>query len=184
MSFASQISNRNFLSPGGFRFTLAKYPKVAYFAQSANIPGIRLSLINQDTPYRTISREGVIDYEALSLRFLVDEDLENYMILHNWMRALGVPDNYNEREQFQQLDINQAKGIGDFPFADATLTVLDSNYNPKFHIMFKDLNPTYLTTLEFDGSLVDTEYLTATVEFDYLSFQIQDLNGNRVSKLK
>ena len=50
--------------------------------------------------------------------------------------------------------------------------------------MFKDLNPTYLTTLEFDGSLVDTEYLTATVEFDYLSFQIQDLNGNRVSKLK
>ena len=35
-----QIENRNFLSPIGFRFTLAKYPKVAYFAQSANIPQI------------------------------------------------------------------------------------------------------------------------------------------------
>lgn len=184
MSFASQIGNRNFLSPGGFRFTLAKYPKVAYFAQSANIPGMRLSLVNQDTPYRTIAREGVIDYETFSLRFLVDEDLENYMILHNWMRALGVPDNYNEREQFQQLDINQARGIGDFPFADATLTILDSNYNPKFNVVFRDLNPTYLSTLEFDGSLVDTEYFTASVEFDYLTFQIQDLQGNRVTKLK
>ena len=45
-----QIENRNFLSPIGFKFLLAEYPKIPYFAQSANIPsmnlGIQLSLIH------------------------------------------------------------------------------------------------------------------------------------------
>ena len=31
-AFDKQIQNRNFLSPVGFKFTLAKEPKVAFFA--------------------------------------------------------------------------------------------------------------------------------------------------------
>ena len=182
MSFASQLSNRNFLSPGGCRFSLAKYPKVAYFAQSANIPGISLNLVEQETPYRSIFREGVLSYQNLTLRFLIDEDLENYLILHNWMRGLGVPDNFSERQTFEEKDTQP--GLGDFPYADGTLTVLNSNFQPKFNILFKDLNPTSLTTLEFDASLTDVDYFTATVEFDYVSFQIQDLTGTRIDKLK
>jgi len=181
MSFPSQLTNRNFLSPGGFRFSLGKYPKVSYFAQSANIPGIQLKLIEQETMYRSIYRDGTLEYQNFTLRFMVDEDLENYMILHNWMRGLGVPDNFSERATFEKLDTEP--GIGAFPYADGTLTVLNSSYQPKFNIAFKDLNPTSLTTLEFDASLTDTDYFTATVEFDYLSFQVQDLNGNRIDKL-
>ena len=32
--------------------------------------------------------EGNIQYQDLSIEFIVDEDLRNYMELHNWMRAL------------------------------------------------------------------------------------------------
>lgn len=182
MSFPSQLTNRNFLSPGGFRFTLAKYPKVAYFAQSANIPGIQLKLVEQETPFRPIYRDGTLEYQNLTLRFLIDEDLENYMILHNWMRGLGVPDNFSERQTFEDKD--KEKAIGDFPFADATLTVLSSNFKPNFNVVFRELKPISLTTLEFDSSLTDTDYFTATVEFDYISYQVQDLSGNRIDKLK
>ena len=31
-AFANQIENRNFLSPVGFKFTLAKEPKVTFFS--------------------------------------------------------------------------------------------------------------------------------------------------------
>ena len=72
MSFPTQISNRNFLSPGGFRFTLAKYPKIAYFCQSANIPAISVGELTQPTPFRPIPFEGVLSYQTLSLRFLVE----------------------------------------------------------------------------------------------------------------
>jgi hypothetical protein len=30
--------------------------------------------------------------EIFSLRFLVDEDLENYLEVQNWMRGLGYPE--------------------------------------------------------------------------------------------
>ena len=40
--FASQIQNRNFLAPVGFKFTLAKFPKVDFFSNSARIPEIVL----------------------------------------------------------------------------------------------------------------------------------------------
>ena len=33
----NQISNRNFLSPIGFKFTIAKTPKVDFFCNSARI---------------------------------------------------------------------------------------------------------------------------------------------------
>ena len=75
MSFASQISNRNFLSPGGFRFTIGKFPKVPYLAQQANIPQINMGLVQQDTPFRPAFVDGILEYGSFTLQFLVDEDL-------------------------------------------------------------------------------------------------------------
>jgi len=44
----SQIDNRNFLAPVGFKFNLKRSPGVAYFCNSANIPDLNLVLqINQ-----------------------------------------------------------------------------------------------------------------------------------------
>ena len=47
-----------------------------------------------------------------------------------------------------------------------------------------DLIPTNLTTLEFDGNLSDTEYFSAQVDFNYLSYQVQNLNGQQITKLQ
>ena len=37
-------SNINYLSPVGFRFTLANFPDVNYFCQAANIPGLSIGM--------------------------------------------------------------------------------------------------------------------------------------------
>ena len=185
MSFPTQISNRNFLSPGGFRFTLAKYPKVAYFCQSANIPAISVGELTQPTPFRPIPFEGVLSYQTLSLRFLVDENLENYLIIHNWMRGLGVPEKFQERQELIDSSVNnRTKGIGEKEFADGTLTVLNSNFQPKFNVVFKDMFPISLNTLEFDAAVSDTDYFNSVVEFNYLQYEIQSLEGQRLTTLK
>ena len=184
MSFPTQISNRNFLSPGGFRFTLAKYPKVAYFCQSANIPAISVGELTQPTPFRPIPFEGVLSYQTLSLRFLVDENLENYLIIHNWMRGLGVPEKFQERQELIDSSVNnRTKGIGEKEFADGTLTVLNSNFQPKFNVVFKDMFPVSLNTLEFDAAVSDTDYFNSVVEFNYLQYEIQSLEGQRLTTL-
>ena len=51
MSWNKQIANKNFLSPIGFKFVLAKYPKVAYLSQAANIPAMNLGVVEQPTIY-------------------------------------------------------------------------------------------------------------------------------------
>ena len=184
MSFPTQISNRNFLSPGGFRFTLAKYPKVAYFCQSANIPAISVGELTQPTPFRPIPFEGVLSYQTLSLRFLVDENLENYLIIHNWMRGLGVPEKFQERQDLiNSSPNNRTSGIGEKEFADGTLTVLNSNFQPKFNVVFKDMFPISLNTLEFDAAVSDTDYFNSVVEFNYLQYEIQSLEGQRLTTL-
>lgn len=185
MSFPTQISNRNFLSPGGFRFTLAKYPKIAYYCQSANIPAISVGELTQPTPFRPIPFEGVLSYQTLSLRFLVDEGLENYLIIHNWMRGLGVPEKFKERQDMLDANPNNfTPGIGEKEFADGTLTVLNSNFQPSFNIVFRDMFPIALNTLEFDAALSDTEYFNSVVEFNYLDYEIRNLSGDRLTTLK
>ena len=37
-----------------------------------------------------------MEFEDLSVRFLVDENLENYMEIQNWMRGLGFPESLQE----------------------------------------------------------------------------------------
>ena len=43
----NQIDNRNFLSPIGFKFTIAKTPKVDFFCNSPRIPEITLGTRKQ-----------------------------------------------------------------------------------------------------------------------------------------
>ena len=95
--FEKQIQNRNFLSPIGFKFTLVKCPKVSFFANTAQIPGLNIQPAEQPTYLKDIPRPGdKMDFQDFTLRFLVDENLENYMQIQNWMRGIAFPDNLTE----------------------------------------------------------------------------------------
>jgi hypothetical protein len=178
-AFDKQISNRNFLSPIGFKFTLAKEPKVSFFCNSARIPEITLSLTQLPTYLKDIDVPGgKLQYGDLSLRFLVDEDLTNYMAIHNWITGLGFPET---TEQYKELITNQ-DNISDpkKAFSDGSLYVLNNSYNVNLIIKFKDLFPVSLTSLEFDSTLTDVQYFTADVTFKYTIYNITDLSGNRL----
>ena len=167
-----QIENRNFLSPIGFKLLLAKYPKVVYFAQSANIPAINVNAQQQPTPYRPLPLDGFISYDPLNLTFLIDEDLQNYLILHNWIRGLGTPDSVVDREEFVQKN-KVLNNDDDNILADATLAVLNSNFQSNFFVVFKGIQPVSLSALEFNATIDGTEYATASASFQFLSYEIR-----------
>jgi hypothetical protein len=171
--FNSQIENRNFLSPIGFKFTLGKYPKVAYFCQSANVPSITMSTPIQSSPMRGLPIEGFMDYEPLNLQFLIDEDLTNYMIMHNWIRGLATPDGGYDRIEFDTKMKALYGSVGE-QSADGTLTVLNSNFQMNFNVVFQNLIPTSLSALEFNATVDGTEYAMGQVSFKYLKYEIQE----------
>ena len=170
-AFANQIQNRNFLSPVGFKFTIAKTPKVNFFCNSARIPEINLGVANQPTYLKDLDIPGdKLTYGDLTLRFLVDENLENYMAIHNWMTGLGFPET---TQDFKDLTTND-DGQRDFEeqFSDGNLQILNSNFRPVANVKFFNLFPISLTSLDFDATEPDIQYFTAEASFKYTVYNI------------
>lgn len=175
-SFPNQIENRNFLSPIGFKFTLAKEPKVSFFSNSARIPEINLGTAIQPTYLKDLDVPGdKLTYGDFSLRFLVDENMENYMAVHNWLTGLGFPET---TQQFKDLTTND-DSVRDLKeqFSDGSLHILNSNFRDVAIVKFKDLFPTYLTSLEFEATDTDVNYFTAEVSFKYTVYNILAADG-------
>ena len=108
----TQIENRNFLAPVGFKFNLQRSPGVAYFCNQANIPDISLGVANQANYLRDIPTPGdKMDFGDLSLRFLVDEDLKNYMEIQKWMRGLGFPESKSLISLRKRVTTDYLKGM-------------------------------------------------------------------------
>ena len=87
-AFINQIKDRNFLAPTGFQFSVTRSPKVSYFGNMINIPGITLGVAQSIIILKDDSSDQV---RLLILKilpnFLVDENLENYIEIQNWIRG-------------------------------------------------------------------------------------------------
>ena len=185
--FDKQIANRNYMSPLGFKLILTKTPKVDFLCQSANIPQISMGTAIQPTYLKDIPVRGdKVLYDDLTVRFLVDEKMENYLSIYKWIAGLGYPESLGQYNQLKKDDIRTNSKIGDdgdpryFEFSDATLQVLSSNYKPSILVNFKDAFPVSLSTLDFDVSQRDYSFFTASVTFKYTIFNITDPNGVRL----
>jgi len=186
-------SKRDYASPVQFRFKCTKLPLVEFFVQSANIPGINLGSATQTNPLYDIPLPGdKITYASLDLSFLVDENLNNYKEIHDWILGLGFPSNHT---QFQEL---QTAGSDRFPgstrstaatgtntpqplneggtYSDATLTVLNSKNIAKTEIRFENVYPTILGSLNYDVRQTDIDYLSASVSFNYMNYDIVQIS--------
>ena len=180
----------DYASPIQFRFKMTKIPKVEFFVHTANIPGISLGTATVPSPLYDYPVPGdKINYQSLDISFLVDENLNNYKELHDWISGLGFPSNH---QQFADL---QATGADRFPgstassvamgskrtpaplaeggiYSDATLTVLNSKNIAKTEIRFKNVYPTSLGSLSYDIKASDVDYLQVQASFNYLHYDI------------
>ena len=180
-NFSRQIENRNFLSPTGFKFILNRSPKSAFFCNLANIPDLNLGVTEQPNYLRPIPIPGdIIQFSDLNLRFLVDENLENYMEIQNWIRGLGFPEYINQFSELESKSTIYGRYANDQDniYSEGTLQILSSTLVPRFQVVFEDLFPYSLSTLSFDATDTDIEYFTSEVSFKYTMYNITDLEGN------
>jgi hypothetical protein len=175
-ALANQLTNRNFLSPAGFLFNITKEPKVSFFCTSASIPSISFETNTQPSYLKDIDVPGEkLTYNDLDVRFLVDEDLKNYMAIHNWMTGIGYPESLGDFK----TEVTKSDGSRDLnqQFSDGALTIQNSNYRTTAIVKFKDLFPVALTSLEFDTGVTDIQYFTAEATFKYLVYNIVAKDG-------
>jgi len=191
-SVKRQPDKLDYASPTQFRFGIHQLPKVEFFSTAATIPALALSDVIVPTPFKSIPMMGdQLTYDNLSVSFIVDEYLENYLSIHEWMTAIGFPKNRTQFSQFKSNTSNTpstasspSNDIGDVQkptsvnalFSDATLTVLSNKNNPIVNVFFRDLYPIAMTGLSYNQGATDVEYLTAEITFAYQLYEIETIS--------
>ena len=187
-----QPTKLDYASPTQFKFGIHQLPKVEFFTTTATVPAIALSDVVIPTPFKSIPMQGdQLTFDNLTINFIVDEFLENYLSLHEWMTGIGFP---KARKQFSDFKTNKSNtpisarssastssDIGDVQqsspnnalFSDATLTILSNKNNPIVNVLFRDLYPVAMSALEYNQAATDVEYLTASVDFAYQIYEIE-----------
>jgi hypothetical protein len=191
-SVKRQPDKLDYASPTQFRFGIHQLPKVEFFSTAATIPAIALSDVIVPTAFKSIPMMGdQLTYDNLAISFIVDEYLENYLSIHEWMTAIGFPKNRTQFSQFKSNTSNTpstasspSRDIGDVQkptsanalFSDATLTVLSNKNNPIVNVFFRDLYPIAMTGLSYNQAATDVEYLTAEITFAYQLYEIETIS--------
>lgn len=142
----------NLLNPLNFYFKLSKTPNVEYQVQSVTIPGLNLGSVQTPTPFARLTTPGNVQYDDLLVSFKVGENLSSYLEIYNWMTGLGRPDNF---EQYNYVE------------SDASVLILNSAKHPIINVRFTDIFPTSISPLDFDATLTDVQYVTATATFAF-----------------
>lgn len=188
-----QPSVTDYASPIQFRFKMTKLPKVEFFVQTANIPGIALGATNQETPLKDVAGIGdKVTFSTLDVSFLVDENLSNYKELHDWILGLGFPKDYDQFKTLQAigadrfpgstassvaLGMNTHKALAEGGiYSDATLTVLNSKNIAKTEIRFQNVFPISLGSLSYDVKASDVDYLQVQASFNYMYYEIVQIS--------
>ena len=171
---ARQPDKLDYASPTQFRFGIHQLPKVEFFATAVNIPGISLGTAIMSTPYKDIPLPGEkLEYGNLSIEFLVDEYLENYISLHNWMTGLGFPQDRAEFKTYRDVTSNTPTTSAKVPtpdrtmYSDAFIMILSNKNNPILEINFEDIFPVSIGDLDYNQDATDVEYIKVTAEFAY-----------------
>ena len=172
----NQPENFNYFNPVGFKFEVDKLPNVNFFCQSATLPGLTLGEATQPNPFRDIPTPGdKILFEELTIRFVVDEELQNWLEMKEWIFGLGYP---NSQEEYAKLsrENSSIKPRGN-KYSDGVLMILTSNKNAQIKVTFQDLWPVTLSGIQMDSSVAEVDYITADATFAYTIYKVERLIG-------
>lgn len=168
--------NTSLLQSTKFRLTFERLPTMTFFCQTANFPGLSLTEIPRSTPFVDLYVPGEkLIYDTLNITFLVDEDMRSWIEVHNWMRALTFPTEFEEYVNLnkQSVGSNIRAQFQDKPqYSDAALTFYTNQNNANIRIKFIDVFPTSLSTIIVSTGDTAENIITAdaTFRFSYYNF--------------
>ncbi len=151
----------NTLKSNAFTFVIQRLPETMFRVTACNLPTISLPVPDVNVPGTTQYWAGTYtEFDEITLRFVVDEDLKNYKEIYDWItqqRYAASTDN---------VPNNQLES--DF-YKDGTLWTTTNAGNPNIKFNFKAMFPVSVGELVFDVTS-NPEPVTCQVTFRYSYF--------------
>ena len=153
----------NYLSPASFTISVDRMPNVEFFAQGISIPGVSGTPIAMATPLRTMYQpQDQLNYDDLTIQFIVDEQMNNYKEVLRWMEGLGAPESTKQYADYDKGNATLA--------SDISVVITNSHKNPNIKFTFKEAFPVTLGGIELNVNTQDIAYATCDVTMRYESF--------------
>lgn len=160
----------NFFSPLEFRVTIKRLSNVEFFTQRTMIPSISTTPIQQPTRFNPVFRTpDNVNFSNLDLTFIIDEDLNNYTEIFNWMLASAFPERH---QQFKQIKESE-EGL----FSDISVIIMNSKKNSNIEVYYKNCFPISLSDIQLNTTDQDVTYPEATASFQYDTYSIRLLTS-------
>lgn len=158
----------NYLSTGGFDITIPRLPNVEFFSQKIVLPGVDASPIERSGPLSTVfDTADRLRYTDFDLSFIIDENMNNYLEIFNWMQGITAPETTAQYKALAESN----DGIT----SDVTVLILNSHKNANVSVTFLNAFPVGLTPISLEMNNTDVTYAEGTVTFRYDRFNIQQL---------
>jgi len=161
----ASVTNKSFLAPSGFKILIDRknFGSLEYTVQQATHGSVSLS--PNEVMYRqtSIKEAGdTLDYSDVTFEIILEENLDNYKEIHNWLRRLVQQNTQSQSDRGSNLP-NEV---------DISLMVLSSHNNTTNRIVYRDAFPTDLGVITFDAAVDGVQYATVPVTFSYSYFDV------------
>ena len=141
-----------------FKFVNKSFPRVEFSCTEMLIPSISMEATPQISRFSDTKHPGdKLVFSPLSLTFLVDEDLLNYVEISDWLMRI-------RDTEYEKIDE---------AISDSKILIHNSSHKLIGTYTFKDSFPTNLGSLELTSTDAGIIFPTATVDFDYTSFHFE-----------
>lgn len=143
-----------------FVFRFEKSPELTYGTQSVTFPGISVGQIAVNHKnYKGYVPDNVVDYEDLTITFIVDENFKNYNFIYQRMLENKFAQHSEIATVFDELHVFR----------------LGSNKQPISDVVFHMAFCTNLSSFEYNVGVTDDDAIQCTATFKYQTFTINDL---------
>lgn len=170
-------TNVNPLQPNKFQLNFSRLPNTQFFAQTISVPGISISEAMQPTPFVDLFVPGEkAVYDLLNVTFVVDEMLQTWTEVHDWIRAMAFPKEFEEYKNLDMLNKLTSRQLTKTPqYSDCTVTILSSSNNPIIKFKYYDVFPTTLSSFVISSTDSPESIITADASFRYSYFDIEKI---------
>ena len=163
--------NNNFFNPQNFKFILKRAPNIEFFIQEISTPDLSFPSLEVANPFVPIKNQVThLQYSPLAITFKLDENLQNYNEIYDWINRRGFPQN---PEQYRSIS-SRKKENGDWLDSDISIIIENSLHKAVANITLIDAHPTHLGGFHFNTTDSDINFISTAVtfEFTYLTFEL------------
>jgi len=171
------MATNNFLSSVEFKFVINRLPNVEFYVQQVNIPGVNSGYAERMTPFKSIYTPGdTLVYEDLTLQIIADENMLSFKESLSWLEAITRPESFTGYAALNSPQVASSSRLnpeGSGVTSDGTLIVLDSNKNPNIEIVFKDMFPVAVGSIQLNTTDADVTPPNFDITFKYSDYSIK-----------